>query len=109
MLLKPEDVSLFGLVWFLLFSTSTSKTSGFIQCKEEPMEGFWRRWYIFISLFAQKVLIYLGNPMDKIGKMLELGLNLVSNVLKGFFLINIQACMPKLHACSANAIFCCCN
>jgi hypothetical protein len=99
MVLKPENVSLFGLVWFLLFSTSTSKTSEFIQCKEELKEGFWRRWYIFISLFAQKLFIYWGNPMDKIGKMLELGLNLVSNVLKGFFLINIQACIYAKIAC----------
>ncbi|XP_059454892.1 triacylglycerol lipase OBL1-like [Corylus avellana] len=86
MLLKPEDASLFGLVWYLLFSTSNTSGHGFIQCKEEPkLEGFWRRWYIFISLFAQKLLLYLGNPMDKIGKMLELGLNLLSNVLKGNF------------------------
>ncbi len=92
MLLSPEDASLYDLVRFLLFSTS--KTSRFIQrATKEEEEDFWRRWYIFNSLFAQKLLFFWGKPMVQVGYMLELWLNLLLrnggflmlllNILKG--------------------------
>jgi hypothetical protein len=91
MLLNPEDASLRDLVRFLLFSTS--ETSRFIQRTKEEKGDFWRRWYIFNSLFAQKLLLFWGKPMVQVGYMLELWLNLLlrnggflmllSNLLKG--------------------------
>jgi hypothetical protein len=91
MFLNPEDASLCDLVRFLLFSTS--ETSRFIQRTKEEKGDFWRRWYIFNSLFAQKLLFFWGKPMVQVGYMLELWLNLLlrnggflmllSNLVKG--------------------------
>jgi hypothetical protein len=76
MLLNPEHASLYDLVRFLLFSTS--ETSKIIHYTEEQKEDFWRRWYIFNSLFAQKLLLSWGKTMVQVGYKLELWLNLLS-------------------------------
>jgi hypothetical protein len=105
MLLKSENASLYDLACFML--SSTSETSRFIQRTKEEKEDFWRRWYIFNSLFAQKLLLCLGKPLVQVGYMLELWLNLLSlnegflmllsNSLKGsvnfFFLILVSNSM----------------
>ena len=84
MLLKSENASLYDLARFLL--SSTSETSRFIQRTEEEKEDFWRRWYIFNSLFAQKLLLCLGKPLVQVGYMLELWLNLLSQN-EGFLML----------------------
>ncbi|KAE8100160.1 hypothetical protein FH972_018085 [Carpinus fangiana] len=76
MLLNPEHASLCDLVRFLLFSAS--ETSKIILYTEEQKEDFWRRWYIFNSLFAQKLLLSWGKTMVQVGYKLELWLNLLS-------------------------------
>ncbi|KAB1220225.1 hypothetical protein CJ030_MR3G017049 [Morella rubra] len=79
MLHKPENASFSDLVRFLL-SPKASETTKFIENSEaEAFGGFWRRWYIFISLLVQKHLIKWGKLMSQFGYMLELWLNLLSS------------------------------
>ena len=76
--LKPDNASFYDLGCFLF--SSESKDCEFIECSSEDLKGgFWRRWYIFSSLFAQKLLLKLENPMKKLGKVLEQWLNLLSS------------------------------
>ncbi|KAL0014906.1 hypothetical protein SO802_001975 [Lithocarpus litseifolius] len=53
--LKPDNASFYDLASFLF--SSKSKTSKFIECSKELEGDFWIRWYIFNSLFAQKLLL----------------------------------------------------
>ncbi|XP_059455460.1 triacylglycerol lipase OBL1-like [Corylus avellana] len=82
-LLESENASLYDLVRFLL--SSTSETSRFIHRRNKEKDDFWRRWYIFNSLLAQKLLLYWGKPLVQVGHMLELWLNLLSQ--NGGFLV----------------------
>ena len=76
--LKPDNASFYDLGCFLF--SSESKDCEFIECSSEDLKGgFWRRWYIFSSLFAQKLLLKVENPMKKLGKVLEQWLNLLSS------------------------------
>nr|POE62153.1 hypothetical protein CFP56_68973 [Quercus suber] len=75
--LKPDNASFYDLASFLF--SSKSETSKFIEGSEELKGDFWRRWYIFNSLFAQKLLLKFGKPMVQIGNVLELWLNLLSS------------------------------
>ena len=75
--LKPENASFYDLASFLF--SSKSETSKFIEYSEEFEGGFWIRWYIFTSLFAQKLLLKVGKPLVLIGNVLELWLNLLSS------------------------------
>jgi hypothetical protein len=74
----PENASPYDLVLLLL--SSKSDTRRFIQSTEEQfIKGdIRRRWYLIISIVAQKLLLYLGMPMILTGKILELCLNLLS-------------------------------
>ena len=75
--LKPDNASFYDLASFLF--SSKSETSKFIEGSEELKGDFWRRWYIFNSLLAQKLLLKVGKPMVQIGNVLELWLNLLSS------------------------------
>ncbi|KAL4649619.1 hypothetical protein ACB092_01G027200 [Castanea dentata] len=75
--LKPENASFYDLASFLF--SSKSETSKFIECSGELKGDFWIRWYIFNSLFVQKLLLKAGKPMVQIGNVLELWLNLLSS------------------------------
>jgi hypothetical protein len=77
LLLKPDNAS-FGDLFRFLFS-SESETSRFIESTEELKGDFWRRWFIFNSLFVQKLLLKVGNPMVQIGHVFEFWLNLLSS------------------------------
>ena len=81
LLLKPDEAN-FSDFFRFLFSPEYSETCSFIECplEKHKLKGdFWRRWYIFISLFSQKLLLKVETPMVQIGKGLELCLNLPSS------------------------------
>ncbi|KAL0017406.1 hypothetical protein SO802_004475 [Lithocarpus litseifolius] len=77
--LKPNCASFYDLGCFLF--SSESKDCKFIECSssEDLKGGFWKRWYIFISLSAQKLLLKVENPMTQLGEVFEQWLNLLSS------------------------------
>jgi len=69
----------------------------YIQCPviyKEELRGFKRRWFIFISIVAQKLLLLFKGMLEWLGNAFEFCLNLpstnggflklVTNALKGF-------------------------
>ncbi|GLU04258.1 hypothetical protein SLE2022_214170 [Rubroshorea leprosula] len=80
LLLKPKEANVFDLV-HLLFSSSLLERKRFIECPAElpKYTDFRRRWLIFISVLAQKLLLLLNTPMAKTGHALEMCLNLFSS------------------------------
>ncbi|KAL5558836.1 hypothetical protein UlMin_035047 [Ulmus minor] len=79
-LLKPKQAGVFDLIR-LLFASDLNNRS-FIDCSEaegnEP-RNFRRRWIIFISVVAQKVVILLRWPMALLGHLLVWWLNLLAS------------------------------
>lgn len=77
LLLDPEEASFFELIYLLI--SSDVKSRRFVECPEEQrLRDFSHRWLIFISVVAQKFLLYCRNPMAHIGHAIETWLNLVS-------------------------------
>ncbi|OAY22938.1 triacylglycerol lipase OBL1 [Manihot esculenta] len=78
LLLDPEEASVFDLIC-LLFS-SDIKSRRFVECPEEQRRrDFSHRWLIFISVVAQKFLLYNRKPLAQIGDAIETWLNLLSS------------------------------
>ncbi|KAF5738218.1 triacylglycerol acidic lipase TAL3 [Tripterygium wilfordii] len=77
MLLKPEEVKFVDL--FKILFSSNIENRKFVDCKAKKEEKFDRRWIIFISILAQKVLQFLSTPLSIIGSLFETWLNLLSN------------------------------
>ncbi|EEF52390.1 uncharacterized LOC8278856 [Ricinus communis] len=78
LLLDPKEASFFDLI-YLLFS-SDIKSRRFVECPEEQeLIDFSNRWLIFISVLAQKIFVYIRDPLAEIGHAIETWLNLVSN------------------------------
>ena len=75
-LLDPDQLSLFELIR-LLFPGHIGKRA-FVDCHEGAESNFERRWIIFISIFAQKLLQLLAKPLSWFGSAFEMGLNLPS-------------------------------
>lgn len=75
-LLKPEEAS-YCDIFSLLFS-SELKNRRFIQYAGHLDGNFRRRWFIFISLLAQKLLLLRRIPMALMGYLVEMWLNLLS-------------------------------
>ncbi|KAL5752971.1 hypothetical protein ACOSQ2_023478 [Xanthoceras sorbifolium] len=88
MLLKPEEVKLFDL-FHILFSSDIEKIK-FVDSSEGTEESFRRRWLIFISIVAQKFLLFVAKPLSWIGSGIEFMLNLLSvNRNLGVLLLNL--------------------
>ncbi|KAL7262154.1 hypothetical protein ACSBR1_000515 [Camellia fascicularis] len=80
LLLKPEHASLLDLVR-ILFSSDIEKLRRFVETPKPAhhLRDSEPRWLIFISILAQKLLLYFKNPMARTGNVLELWLNLLSS------------------------------
>ncbi|KAB1214706.1 Lipase [Morella rubra] len=88
MLLKPEEVRFFDLI-HILFSSDLEKRS-FVECPEGTEETFRYRWFIFISIWAQKFLQLVATPLAFVGSGIEMWLNLLSsNRNFGVLLLNL--------------------
>ncbi|KAL2499678.1 alpha/beta-Hydrolases superfamily protein [Abeliophyllum distichum] len=77
MLLNPDEASLNDVVR-ILFSSDIGKRK-FVDCPEGTREPFGRRWIIFVSILAQKVLQKVSKPLARFGSAVEGWLNLVSS------------------------------
>ncbi|CAL1396052.1 unnamed protein product [Linum trigynum] len=80
LLLQPEEARLWDLI-LLLFSSDV-ESRDFIDCsggRRPQGADFHPRWLIFISVTAQKLFRRSRQPMERIGRGLELWLNLLSN------------------------------
>ncbi|XWS24229.1 hypothetical protein CRYUN_Cryun28dG0082900 [Craigia yunnanensis] len=74
--LNPEEASFFDL--FRLLFSSELENRRFIDGPGHQSENFRRRWIIFISVLAQKLLLLGTKPMALVGNVLEMWLNLLS-------------------------------
>lgn len=77
MLLNPDEASLHDVVK-ILFSSDIGKRK-FVDCPEGTRETFGRRWIIFVSILAQKLLQKVSKPLAGFGSAVEEWLNLLSS------------------------------
>ncbi|KAI9165122.1 hypothetical protein LWI28_008269 [Acer negundo] len=90
MLLKPEEVKFLDL-FRILFSSDIEQRK-FVDSSEGSTEEycFRRRWLMFISIIAQKFLLFVAKPFSWIGSVIEFMLNLLSvNRNLGVLLLNL--------------------
>ncbi|XP_052200854.1 triacylglycerol lipase OBL1-like [Diospyros lotus] len=107
LVLKPEQASIFDLVR-ILYSSDIEKR-GFIECIEPGnLRAFRRRWLLFVSVLAQKLLLYLEKPMSWTGYIVEMWLNLLSsNGGLGMLLLNLlkgSAAKPERSSAAFRSI-----
>lgn len=87
MLLNSENLGFLDL-FYILFSKDL-KNRTFIDCSERTREeSCRRRWIIFASILAQKLLLLLAKPLASFGSKVEYLLNLISS--NGGFLGLVQ-------------------
>ncbi|XVF17681.1 hypothetical protein REPUB_Repub10bG0144600 [Reevesia pubescens] len=84
MILKPEEVKFVDL-FHILFSTNLENRK-FVDSSEESEDSFRYRWLIFISIVAQKFLVFTSKPMSWMGSVIEMWLNLLS-LNQNFFVL----------------------
>lgn len=104
LLLKPREAStvdLFGL----LVSSDPKEHKKFINAPDpdhlaNDLISFRRRWLLFVSVVAQKLLLLAGGPMELIGNAIETWLNLLS--FNGG-LLNLLANLCGLNGSGARA------
>ncbi|KAL4362869.1 hypothetical protein GQ457_04G035250 [Hibiscus cannabinus] len=84
MLLKPEEVSFLDL--FRILYSSNLDGRGFVDSSSETAESFRYRWLIFVSIVAQKMLMFTSKPMAWMGSTIEMFLNLLA-INKNFFVL----------------------
>ncbi|XP_028764079.1 uncharacterized protein LOC114722259 isoform X2 [Neltuma alba] len=77
-MLRPHDQLRFWEVVKLVVSADLFR-SNFVECPEATFVNFSRRRIILISLLAQKLLQLLAHPLQVLGHLLELALNLFSS------------------------------
>ncbi|KAL5556999.1 hypothetical protein UlMin_039235 [Ulmus minor] len=77
MLLDPNEVGFCDLIK-LLFSSNIEKRK-FVDSSDATEESFGRRWLIFLSIAAQKFLMFVSKPLAGVGSAFETGLNLLSS------------------------------
>ncbi|KAM7278348.1 hypothetical protein ACFE04_005482 [Oxalis oulophora] len=78
LVLKPNEATWFDLGRLLI--SSDLKNEGFIEFPEERLiRNCERRWVIFMSVFAQKLLLTMKKPMAFCGDVLEWWLNIFSD------------------------------
>ncbi|KAK6287872.1 hypothetical protein POUND7_014051 [Theobroma cacao] len=85
MILKPEEVKFVDL-FRILFSSSLEDRK-FVDSSAGTEESFRYRWLIFISIVAQKFLMFTSKPMSWMGSLIEMWLNLLSCNRNFFVLI----------------------
>lgn len=87
LLLKPKEASVLELGCLLCSSNITNRR--FIDCSEGvEIREFGQRWYLLISVVAQKVLVALEPFLKIVGDMLELWLNRIASnggIIRLFF------------------------
>ncbi|EEF38788.1 uncharacterized LOC8262907 [Ricinus communis] len=76
MILRPEDVRFFD-IFRVLWSDEIEKKA-FVDYPNGKEENLNRRWRIFLSLLAQKILQLAAKPVSWFGSKFELWLNLIS-------------------------------
>ncbi|KAK9285707.1 hypothetical protein L1049_024906 [Liquidambar formosana] len=87
MVLNPDEVSLVDLFRFL-FSHDAKKRK-FLDVPVGTEENFKRVWMVFVSVLAQKFLLFVANPLSWFGSVVEYWLNLLSsNRNFGWLLLN---------------------
>ncbi|KAK9284944.1 hypothetical protein L1049_024126 [Liquidambar formosana] len=87
MVLNADEVSLLDLFRFL-FSHDAKKRK-FLEVPVGTEENFKRSWMIFVSVLAQKFLLFVANPLSWFGSVVEHWLNLMSsNRNFGWLLLN---------------------
>ncbi|GKU98949.1 hypothetical protein SLEP1_g11883 [Rubroshorea leprosula] len=92
MLLKPNELKFMDL-FHILFSSDIQKGK-FMDCSHSSptreVDSFRHRWIIFISIVAQKFLMFMAKPIAGMGWLLEKWLNLLhSNGNFGRLLVNL--------------------
>ena len=99
MLLNPEEVRFFDLI-HILFSSDIEKRK-FVDCSEGTGtdENFKRRWLIFVSILAQKFLLFVAKPLAFVGSVIEMWLNLVS-INRSFFALFKNVLRGQSSLCS---------
>ncbi|OMP02005.1 Lipase, class 3 [Corchorus olitorius] len=85
MLLKPEEVKFVDL--FHILCSSSLEDRKFVDSSAETAESFRHRWLIFISIVAQKFLMFTCKPMSWMGSVIETWLNLLELNSNFFVLI----------------------
>ncbi|KAG8384371.1 hypothetical protein BUALT_Bualt04G0111200 [Buddleja alternifolia] len=93
MLLKPEEAGFVELTK-ILFSRDIAKRK-FVDCPEGIEEPFGRRWIIFVSVLAQKLLQAVAQPLAAFGSGVEHWLNLLS-ANGGFFRLLLNSLKGKV-------------
>ncbi|KAI6695224.1 hypothetical protein NL676_022934 [Syzygium grande] len=87
LLLSPEKVSAVEIFRILIHGDVHERA--FVDSSEEGEESFERRWIMFISILAQKLLLLVAKPLSWSGSAIEFWLNLwSSNRNFGRLLIN---------------------
>ncbi|MFS7951864.1 hypothetical protein Hanom_Chr07g00600211 [Helianthus anomalus] len=100
LLVNAKEASLYDIACILIRSTSFLNTKNFYNEQSEHVgRSAWddirRRFVIFASIVAQKVLMWAEKPIAEIGSLIELWLNLLSsnggffglliNYIRGYF------------------------
>lgn len=103
-LMPHKTITLLDLVRILFSSNNSLANQEFIDVSESHhLQGLEIRWIIFLSLFTQKILLYLKKPMVWTRDAIEMWLNLLSSnggLVKLFLSILtglVQACMLLLN------------
>ncbi|XWS33605.1 hypothetical protein CRYUN_Cryun22dG0097500 [Craigia yunnanensis] len=84
MILKPEELKFFDL--FRILFSSNLEDRKFVDSSSETAESFRYRWLIFVSIVAQKFMMFTSKPMSWMGSVIEMWLNLVS-INQNFFVL----------------------
>lgn len=89
LLLNPQEAGFCDLLR-IFYSCELEKRDFFDTPEANRLRGLRRRWLVFVSVVAQKLLLQLKKPMADMGSTLELWLNYpTSNGGFGLLLLNI--------------------
>lgn len=83
LVVNAKEASLYNIVCILICSSGFLNNKDFYNeryedAKRSTRENLSRRWLIFVSVLAQKLLIWAKKPMAQIGSLIEIWLNLLS-------------------------------
>ena len=91
LVLRPHDVSAWEVIQ-LLWNKKMEKKA-YISLPESIEERFLEKGLAILSLSVQKVLLHVAKPLNWLGQMLEMWLNLVSHNSNIFMLfLNTLRC-----------------
>ncbi|GJT31662.1 hypothetical protein Tco_0922081 [Tanacetum coccineum] len=100
LVVDAKKASLYDIACILICSTDYLNNKSFYEelsqdVERSTLDKFRRRWLIFASVLAQKVLIWAKYPMARIGSYIEIWLNLLSSN-GGFFRLVINSLLGKV-------------